>query len=647
MPYLLGVDVGTSFTAAAVARLRAGEPPARSVLKLGQRSDSVPSVIFFGDEEQVLVGESAERRGLERPDRLVREFKRRVGDEVPIVVGNLHVAPHDILATMVRWVVDRAEEREGEAPAAVILTHPAGWGEYKKALLREALAGVGLAGVDLISEPAAAALHYATQERVDAGSVIAVYDLGGGTFDIALLRKNDSDSFDSLGHPEGLERLGGADFDEAVFRHVVASSGGVFSSIDVDDSSVLVALNRLRRECVEAKEALSFDSEATIPVLLPGAQRHVRLVRSEFELMIEDDLRETISTVVHATKAAGVEPEDLSSILLIGGSSRIPLVAELLSAELGRPIAIDADPKTSIALGAAFSAVTTFTAAATAAAAERGVELAAEEKTADAADGKPVHGRLGGAFKAGRASPNQADAPSPARHPIRLITTAAAVVAGLFIVAGPASPISVGIESLLSDGGRNLGFGGAPPANAAPEAGDGTVAPEGSAAGGSTPNAGADEGVAPLLGRPGTDSPTTPEKVKPDGAGGPTSTPKPTPKPATDPTATPTAPPADPTPTTPPATPTPTPTTPSPDPTSTPTTPPSDPPPPTTQEPPPTTQEPPPAEEPAPEQPAPEPPVTEPPAPAPESPAPESPAAEPASDPVPDPAPTAPPASEV
>ncbi|TRW44691.1 Hsp70 family protein [Georgenia yuyongxinii] len=356
MTYSVGVDIGTSFVAAAITRIVDGRPQAPQPLHLGARSTATPSVMFFGDDGQVLVGDAAERRGTTDPDRVVRESKRRIGDSVPVVVGDLLVAPEDIYATMVRWVVDRADEQEGAPPDRVAVAHPVGWGAYKTGLIREALAGVGLGEVELISEPEAAALHYASFERVEVGSTIAVYDLGGGTFDVAILRKAETDTFDVLGRPEGIERLGGADFDEAVFRHVTAGLGEGFTSLDRADPGVLVALSRMRRECTEAKEALSSDSETVVPVLLPGMQTQVRLVRSEFEELIAASVRDTVASVEQALRTAQVEREDLTAVLLIGGSSRVPLVAQLLSAELGRPIAVDADPKASICLGASLAA---------------------------------------------------------------------------------------------------------------------------------------------------------------------------------------------------------------------------------------------------------------------------------------------------
>ena len=352
MPYALGVDLGTTFTAAALRRRGEDGPGAPEPLPLGSRTTATASVVFLGDDGQQLVGEAAERRCLSRPDRVVREFKRRIGDPVPFVLGTTVVTAEEVAAGVVRWVVQRAAEREGEAAEAVALTHPASWGEHRLARLREALDAAGVPEATFVPEPVAAAVHYAAQARVPVGATIAVYDLGGGTFDAAVARKTGPVAFDLLGAPEGLERLGGVDFDEAVLAHVEASLEGGLPDLDPDDPEALTALGRLRRECVEAKEALSSDTEATIPVLLPGAQTQVRLVRAEFEAMIAPALDETVEALRRALASAGVDAEDLDAVLLVGGSSRVPLVAQLLSAELGRPVAVDADPKASVALGA-------------------------------------------------------------------------------------------------------------------------------------------------------------------------------------------------------------------------------------------------------------------------------------------------------
>ncbi|MGH3778915.1 MAG: Hsp70 family protein, partial [Pseudonocardiaceae bacterium] len=357
MRYALGVDVGTSFTAAAIWRW--DEQDKAEAIALGSRMQSVPSVLFLGADGSVVVGEAAERRTLTDPDRVVREFKRRIGDDTPLLVGGQPYAAHDLAAMMVRWVVDRVTEREGGAPDRIAITHPAGWGPYKKDLLSRALDAVGLDDLTFLAEPAAAAVSYAAQERVEAGTTIAVYDLGGGTFDAAMVRKTGTGSFALLGAADGLEQLGGADFDEAVFAHVQAhtaqSDPTQWEALDVEDPSVLSGLARLRRECVEAKEALSADTEVSIPVLLPGVSAHVRLVRGEFEEMIRPALEDTVDSLSRAIGSADLSTGDLGAVLLVGGSSRIPLVSQLVSAALGCPVVVDADPKTTIALGAALS----------------------------------------------------------------------------------------------------------------------------------------------------------------------------------------------------------------------------------------------------------------------------------------------------
>ncbi|HEX6336703.1 MAG TPA: Hsp70 family protein [Jiangellaceae bacterium] len=347
--YQLGIDLGTTYTAAAVAREgRVG------VVGLGNRAASIPSVIYLRHDGTVLTGEAASRHGPSEPGRVAREFKRRFGDPTPILLGGTPYSAEALTARMLRWVVEKVTELEGGTPDRIAVTHPANWGPYKKDLLAQALR---LADVDAITltEPEAAAIAYAANERVDPGAVVAVYDLGGGTFDAAVLRKME-DGFTILGQPEGIERLGGIDFDEAVVQHVRSALGGALDQVDPDDEQAMAALARLRAECVEAKEALSSDTETTIPVLLPGVQTEVRLTRAEFEQMIRPTLTETVSALRRALATAAVEPAEVSAVLLVGGSSRIPLVAELVSDALGRPIAVDAHPKHAIALGAARAA---------------------------------------------------------------------------------------------------------------------------------------------------------------------------------------------------------------------------------------------------------------------------------------------------
>jgi actin-like ATPase involved in cell morphogenesis len=348
--YVLGVDLGTTYTA--VATYRDGRA---QIVSIGTRTAAIPSVVFLRQDEAVLTGEPADRRALSEPDRVAREFKRRVGDPTPILVGGSPYSAEQLSAELLKAVVARVTELEGQGPDHVTVCHPANWGPYKKDLLEQTVALADIGAPTFITEPEAAAIHYASTEHVETGEVVAVYDLGGGTFDAAVLRKTDT-GFETLGEPQGVERLGGIDFDAAVFAHVRASVGGALDELDENDPTVIAAAARLREECVEAKEALSADTETSIPVLLPTVMTEVRLTRGEFEAMVRPTLNNSIVALQRALRSANVEPAAISRVLLVGGSSRIPLVAELVGAEFGRPVAIDAHPKHAIALGAAIAA---------------------------------------------------------------------------------------------------------------------------------------------------------------------------------------------------------------------------------------------------------------------------------------------------
>ncbi|MFJ4209682.1 Hsp70 family protein [Paenarthrobacter sp. NPDC089675] len=503
MSYVLAIDVGTSFTAAAV--LRYGQEPATApeILPLGLHGSAVPSVLYYADNGRVLVGEAAERRGLDDPKRVVREFKRRIGDSVPLAVGDGWLAPEDVFAAMAAWVADKAAEREGSPATSIVLTYPAAWGRHRTSTVLAALNLAGLAAVSLISEPEAAALHYVSQTKVEDGSTIAVYDLGGGTFDTAILRKAGAGNFELLGHPDGLETLGGADFDAAVLRYLASHLGEALTGLDPADPVTLAALSRLRRECREAKEALSLDSEASISVSLPGTQQSIRLVRAEFESLIEHHVRETLDALERSLQSVELEPGDLSAVLLIGGSSRIPLVAELISAELGRPIAVDADPKSSICLGAAVSALPAV--------------LPVPDK-ADQTVATPTVGRAAGvatqgalaragvvhrpsalsALRAGalRTAAAGSHGAQPGRHAprtrVRMTAAAAAAATVLTMVTATAaqSPDGKDLLSIFASQATDvMRDGGGQPAGPAGGAGDGAA---GSVAAGGQPDAGLD-----------------------------------------------------------------------------------------------------------------------------------------------------------
>jgi actin-like ATPase involved in cell morphogenesis len=453
MAYQLGIDLGTTYTAAAVHRDGRVE-----IVTLGNRAASIPSVIFLTESEDILTGDPANRRAVTEPDRVAREFKRRLGDTTPLLLGNTPYSPQALMAKLLAWTVNAVAGVEGGPPDRIALTHPANWGPFKKDLLDQAVRLADLAvEVEVLTEPEAAAIFYASHERVEPGSVIAVYDLGGGTFDVAVLRKAE-DRWEILGEPEGIEHLGGIDFDESVFNHVRRALSDDFEALDVTDPAVLAAVDRVRHDCVEAKEALSSDTDVSIPVLLPNVQTEVRLTRAEFESMIRPTLQETIGALRRALQSAGIEADEVSTVLLVGGASRMPLVSQLVSAEIGRPVAVDAHPKHAIALGSAIAASTPGSdvpAAVEVAAGTEDPTPAVEEVTAALATAPDVVAAPE-PEPAGVGTGGGGDAGASRKPPWKLIGAAAAIV---LVAAG----------ALAMTGGG----GGGEPA----EAGTGTAAP--------------------------------------------------------------------------------------------------------------------------------------------------------------------------
>ena len=280
MVYALGIDVGTSYSAAATAREGRVE-----IFQLGERAATIPSVVVVRADGEVLTGDAAERRSLAEPTRTAREFKRRLGDPIPIIIGGTPYSAEALMAHQLRAIMGRVTEELGERPVAIVVTHPASYGAYKIDLLELAIRQAGIANATLLTEPEAAAVQYARRERVPAGAVVAVYDFGGVSFEATILRKTE-DGFEQVGRPEGIERLGGIDFDEAIFNRVMTMVRSSGIAVDLEDPATLAAIARLREECRRAKEALSFDTDASVAVMLPGLQTEMRLTREEFEEMI-------------------------------------------------------------------------------------------------------------------------------------------------------------------------------------------------------------------------------------------------------------------------------------------------------------------------------------------------------------------------
>lgn len=347
MSWTLAIDFGTTATAAAVFD---GDTELIEVDGLAR----LPSLVLLGADGQPVVGAAAERQAPANPERVERTPKRRLGDRM-ILLGDQAVDPVDLVAAVLARVADEARRRQGGTePDEVVLTHPVAWIGPRLASLREAARRAGLGEVALVPEPVAAAVHL-SDDRIQPGDHVAVYDLGGGTFDAAVLRRTTT-GFDPVGAPGGDEHLGGEHFDEmlydAVGRVVAARDNAGWSNLQSSEDRGWVRANAtLRNEVRAAKEALSSTPEYTIYV--PQVDTEVRVTREELEELVRPSLERTVDELLATIERAGLRTTDLSAVYLVGGSSRMPLAARLVSERTGLVPLTWGDPKAAVALGAA------------------------------------------------------------------------------------------------------------------------------------------------------------------------------------------------------------------------------------------------------------------------------------------------------
>jgi YVTN family beta-propeller protein len=282
----------------------------------------------------------------------------RLGDPSPVVIAGEPYSVTDLLGALLHDIVHRVTEAQDGPPDRIVLTRPASWGPFRCALFEEAARQAGLVKPAMVTEPEAAAAHYATTHQWNDGETVAVYDLGGSTFDATVLRKQ-SGTVHILGEPERIEQLGGGDFDQAILSYVDSTATGALTQLDPQRPQTAVVISGLRQACISAKEALSTDTATTVPVLLPSKRFNVRLARPNFEDMARGPIKSTIQAMYRTLQSAEVKPTDLSAVLLVGGSSAIPLVARTVSAELGCRAVVDEHPQNVVALGAATLAAQT------------------------------------------------------------------------------------------------------------------------------------------------------------------------------------------------------------------------------------------------------------------------------------------------
>jgi hypothetical protein len=323
-------------------------------------SPLTPSSVYLTDAGTLAVGRDADRQARIDPSRYEPNPKRRI-DDGAVLLGSSAIPVVEVIAAVLRRVASEVRRQFGSVPDDVRLTHPARWGRVRRNLLIDAARRAGLcesgaAGQPmLIAEPVAAATGYAalTGQSLGEGAGVAVYDLGGGTLDVAVLRRTAATW--TVVAEAGLNDLGGVDFDQALIDYLAARQSAEHREVwDRMLSATDAQTRRLRRifenDVRDCKEALSRFAQAEVPL---GPPLHDQLVtRAEFEDLIRPQLTRGVDLLADQLATSGVPANRLSGVYLVGGSSRIPLVARLIQERLNiTPTTLD-QPETSVVMGA-------------------------------------------------------------------------------------------------------------------------------------------------------------------------------------------------------------------------------------------------------------------------------------------------------
>jgi molecular chaperone DnaK (HSP70) len=353
----LGIDFGTCFSSAAYMdgeTLRLLKDPAGP-------DYTVPSSVFVTPQEQIVVGKVADHRRQRNPERYRHELKRDLGRQEPLLGFPVEELIAQILGKIKRDADALMIGSGRHAFSGAVLTIPATYQEHKRALMLRAASKAGFVAeeVTLLEEPRAAALYYARENAVKEGETLLVYDLGGGTFDTALLQKR-GDGFEYLVPPAGIERCGGIDFDRAIYRDLQREHPVLQDLLRPErkDQVALLARSTVGELCINFKHQLSQEEEVDELIPLYGVTDLLpyRLTRAAFNQMIAPALRETIACCQGMLQSAGLTWEQVDRIILVGGSCRIPYVRELLTQETGRPLYAAHDLELVVCQGAALYA---------------------------------------------------------------------------------------------------------------------------------------------------------------------------------------------------------------------------------------------------------------------------------------------------
>ena len=348
MSKIIGIDLGT--TNSCVAVMEGGESV---VIPNAEGARTTPSVVAFAKTGERMVGQVAKRQAITNPDRTISSIKREMGSNYKVNIDNKSYTPQEISAMVLQKLKADAEAYLGQTVTEAVITVPAYFTDAQRQATKDAGKIAGLDVKRIINEPTAAALAYGLDKEKN-DQKIMVYDLGGGTFDVSILEIGDG-VIDVLA-TAGNNRLGGDDFDECITKYLVDE----FRKSDgIDLSGDKVAMQRLREAAEKAKVELSgvTTSNINLPYITADATgpKHldVTLTRAKFNELTHHLVEKTAGPVKQALSDSGLQPSDITKVLLVGGSSRIPAVQDMVKTLIGKEGFKGINPDECVAIGAA------------------------------------------------------------------------------------------------------------------------------------------------------------------------------------------------------------------------------------------------------------------------------------------------------
>lgn len=351
MAKVIGIDLGT--TNSVVAVMEGGEP---TVITNQEGSRLTPSVVGFAKNGERLVGQLAKRQAVSNPDRTISSIKRHMGEgSYRVTIDDKKYSPEEISAMILQKLKADAEAYLGEKVSQAVITVPAYFNDSQRQATKDAGKIAGLEVLRIVNEPTAASLAYGIDKTDD--HTIMVYDLGGGTFDVSIL--DVGDGVFEVKATNGDTHLGGDDFDKKIMDWMVDE----FKKAEgIDLSTDRMAMQRLREAAEKAKIELSgvMSTNINLPFITAGADgpKHLDmdLTRAKFEAMTADLVERTMGPVRQAMSDAGLSTSDISKVILVGGSSRIPAVQAAIKAFMGKEPYKGVNPDECVAVGAAIQA---------------------------------------------------------------------------------------------------------------------------------------------------------------------------------------------------------------------------------------------------------------------------------------------------